>query len=75
MKIKKFILATLAGGFTMWILAGIWHKLLMAKFYVGETDATHEGTGIIFFAYIVLGVLMAYIYPLVYREDVPSSKV
>ena len=71
MKIKKFILATLAGGLTMWILAGIWHKLLMAKFYVGETDATHEGTGIIFFAYIVLGVLMAYIYPLVYKGGRP----
>ena len=72
MKIKKFILATLAGGITMWLLAGLWHELIMAKFYVGETDATHEGTGIIFLAYMVLGVLMAYIYPLGYKGGRPT---
>lgn len=72
MNIKKFILATLAGGVTMWLLAGLWHKLLMAKFYAGETDATHEGTGIIFLAYMVLGVLMAYIYSLGYKGGRPT---
>ena len=55
----------------MWILAGLWHELVMARFYASETDATHEGTGIIFLAYMVLGVLMAYIYPLGYRGGKP----
>ena len=67
MNIKKLTLAAMAGGITMWLLAGLWHKLIAIKFYAGETGATHEGTGIIFIAYIVLALLMAYIYPLVYK--------
>jgi len=72
MNIKKFILATLAGSVTMWLLAGVWHELLMAKFYAGETEATHEGTGIIFLAYMVLSILMAYMYPLGYKGGRPA---
>ena len=72
MNIKKLTLATLAGGVTMWLLAGLWHELLMARFYIGETRATHEGTGIIFLAYMVLAVLMAYIYPLGYKGGRPN---
>ena len=71
MNIKKLVLATLAGGVTMWLLAGLWHTLLMAKFYAGETDATHEGTGIIFLAYMVLSILMTYIYALGYKGGRP----
>ncbi|MCP4602293.1 MAG: hypothetical protein GY847_17545 [Proteobacteria bacterium] len=72
MNIKKLILATLAGSITMWLLAGIWHELIMAKFYTIETHATHEGTGVIFLAYLVLGILMAYIYPLGYKGGRPA---
>ncbi len=72
MNIKKLILATLAGSITMWILAGLWHELLMAKFYAGETEATHEGTGVIFLAYMMLSILMAYIYPLGYKGGRPA---
>ena len=43
----------------------------MAAFYKAETHATHEGTGIIFLAYLILGLLMAYIYPLGYKEGKP----
>ena len=71
MKIKKVIFSALAGGVTMWVLAGLWHEYLMAKFYIVETHATHEGIGIIFAAYMVLGVLMAYIYPLGYKGGRP----
>ena len=71
MHIKKFVAATLAGGAAMWILAGLWHEVVMATFYASETDATHQGTGIIFLAYIVLGALMAYIYPLGYKGGRP----
>ena len=56
----------------MWLLAGLWHQLIMAKFYTAETDATHEGSGIIFLAYIILGLLMAYIYPLGFKGGKPS---
>jgi hypothetical protein len=72
MSIKKFILATLAGGVAMWLLAGLWHQLIMDAFYTSETHATHEGTGIIFLAYVVLAILMAYIYPFGYRGGKPA---
>ena len=56
----------------MCLLAGLWHKLLMVQFYASEVDATHEGTGIIFIAYIILGILMAYLYPLIYKGGKPA---
>lgn len=71
MNVKRLALATLAGGVGMWVLAGIWHELILAPFYAHATGATHEGTGIILIAYLVLGVLMAYIYPLGYRGGRP----
>lgn len=47
----------------MWLLAAIWHKLLMTQFYIEVTTATHEGTVIIFIAYLILAVLMLLLYP------------
>jgi hypothetical protein len=71
MKGKRFILAALAGGVSMWLLAGLWHELVMAKFYARETNATHEGTGVIFLAYMALSILMVYLYSRVYRGGRP----
>ncbi len=70
MNIRKFILATIAGGVTMWIVAGIWHNLIMANLYK-ETHATHEGIGIMLVAYIVLALIMVYMYPLGYKGGKP----
>lgn len=55
----------------MWLIAGLWHEIVMASFYTNESHATHEGTGIIFLGYIVLGLLMSYIYPLGYKRGNP----
>jgi hypothetical protein len=74
MNIKRFILATLAGGITMCLLAGLWHELIMAKFYALETHATHEGTGIIFIAYMVLSGLMVYLYSRIYKGERPAAE-
>jgi len=63
MNSRKLIIATLAGSISMWLLAGLWHEIIMEQFYKTETDATHQGTGIIFLAYVILGLLMAYIFP------------
>lgn len=71
MNIKKLIYAALAGGIAMWILAGVWHEFVMAAFYEAEAGATHEGTGVILLAYIILGFLMAYIYPMGYKGGKP----
>jgi len=63
MNTKQIIIATLASGLVMWALAGLWHKLLAVAFYSRETHASHEGVGIILIAYLVLGLLMAYLFP------------
>jgi hypothetical protein len=65
--LKKFVIAALASGIVMWLLAGLWHEIIMAEFYSSETHATHEGSGIIFIAYIILGLFMSYIFPLGYK--------
>ena len=74
MNAKKLLLAALAGSVSMWALAGLWHKLIVANFYERATEATHEGTGVIFLAYLVLGVLMAYMYPLGYKGGRPLAE-
>lgn len=66
----RSIIAALAGGFGMWVVAGLWHNLIMPALY-SETHATHEGIGIMLVAYIVLGALMAYMYPLGYKGGSP----
>lgn len=71
MDLRKPSLAALGSGIGMWLLAGLWHKILMVQFYTVETHASHEGTGIIFLAYLVLGLLMAYMYPLGYKGGRP----
>ena len=73
MNIKKFILATLGGSITMWLLAGLWHEVIMAKFYSVQADASHEGMGSILLAYLVLAALMAYLYPLVDKKGHPAA--
>jgi len=65
MDIKTIAMATVAGGTAMWALAGIWHKIVAVAFYTSETHAKHEGIGIILAAYLVLGLFMAYLYPMV----------
>ena len=62
------MLLTLAGGISMWLLAGLWHEIIMAQFYTAQTHATHEGTGIILLAYLILAALMAYLYPRIYTD-------
>ncbi len=74
MKIRKLLAAALAGSLSMWLLAGLWHELIMANFYKAETDATHQGSGIILVAYVVLGLLMAYMYPIGYKGNKPWTE-
>ena len=69
---RKLLLATFLASIVMWLFAGLWHEILMAQFYQRETEATHEGTGVIFVAYLVLGFIMAYIYPIGYRGKKPA---
>ena len=71
MNIRFFLVAGAVGAVAMWAFAGIWHKVILKAFYEAATEATHEGTGIIFIAYLVLGGLMAYLFPLGYKGGRP----
>ena len=66
LNLRKLILSTLIGGLGMWIIAGIWHNLIMANLYK-DVHATHEGLGVLLVAYFILALIMAYIYPLGYK--------
>jgi hypothetical protein len=72
MQLKKFVISVLAGSLSMWLLAGLWHKVIMAQYYAAVHNTTHEGTGIILTAYLILGIFMAYLYPLVYKGGRPT---
>lgn len=69
-KLLKFTIASVAGGFSMWVVAGLWHNLILPGLYE-ETHATHEGIGIMLIAYLVLGIIMSYMYPLGYKGGKP----
>ena len=69
--LKKLILSTLIGGLGMWVIAGIYHNLIMANLY-DETQATHEGLGILLVAYFILALIMANVYPLGYKGNSPA---
>ena len=70
MNLKKTLSVTLSAGLGMWMIAGIWHNLIMANLYE-DTHATHDGIGYLLIAYLILALLMAYIYPLGYKGGKP----
>jgi len=71
MNMKKITLATLGSALTMWLVAGLWHEVIMAEFYACATHGSHEGRGIILIGYIILAGLMAYLYPLLDKTGRP----
>ena len=68
----KQIQAVFAGGLVMWIVAGLWHNLIMANLYE-DVHATHEGIGLLLVAYFILAGFMAYLYPLIYTGKKPVT--
>lgn len=69
-KLQKLGLATLAGGLGMWIIAGLWHNLILPS--VNEDiHPHHEGLGLLLVAYFILAILMAYVYSLSYKGENP----
>ena len=72
MELKKLLLATILGGFGMWVIAGVWHNLIMAKLYE-DVHATHDAIGILLIAYLVLSLLMSHLYSIVFKGKRPIS--
>ena len=74
---KKFVGAWVVGAVVMFVLAGLWHMVILSGFY-----ATHayfparEGAliGYIALGYIVLALLMAYVYPKGYSGGAPATE-
>ena len=70
MNFKKLFLATFTSSTIMWVIAGLWHQVIMKHFYQNETTADHGGVGIILISYYILGALMSFAYfKLDARED------
>ena len=70
MKLKKLLLSTFFSGLGMWVIAGIWHNLIMANLYKG-IHATHDGIALLLVAYFILAFIMSYLYPLGYKGGKP----
>jgi len=62
LKIKKYSLIVFLASLSMWLFAGIIHEIIFEKFFKSHAGAAHEGTIIIFIAYLVLTLLMTYIF-------------
>lgn len=73
MDFKKLLLSTLISGFGMWVVAGVWHNLIMVNLYK-EVHATHKGIGILLLAYFVLALLMSYLYSRVFNGEKPITE-
>lgn len=57
----RLFLATTVGGLGMWIIAGLWHNLILPM--INENViAHHEGLGIGLVAYFILSFLLVYLY-------------
>lgn len=70
MNFKKILFSTLSAGFVMWVVAGVWHNLIMASLYE-DIHAKHEGIGLLLIAYFILALFMSYLYPLIYKGEKP----
>ena len=62
MNTRNILVSGLLASIVMCLLAGLAHELVFAQFFADATDAEHEGTAIIFVAYLVLGLMMSYLY-------------
>jgi len=58
---RPFLAAALA-ALSMWLLAGLWHTVVMVTFYTERTHAEHDGVGLILVAYLVLAGLMTWVF-------------
>ena len=73
MEVRKLILATVLGLAVMMFLSGLWHGLAMKDFYATHSPTLREVPllRIIGLGYLLLGVLMAVIYPKGYEVGSP----
>ncbi len=63
LKLMKSFQTGLITGLVMWVVAGLWHNLIVPSFYAKETGANHEGICLMLLSYMILALFMTYLYP------------
>lgn len=61
----RLIVANVLAGLGMWIVAGVWHNLLLPKLDE-STHAHDQGMVILLIAYFILALFMTYLYQQMY---------
>jgi hypothetical protein len=77
MDAKKCLTATVAGFVVMFVLAGLWHMVIMDEFYARHTYVPGREEpllGYIGLGYLILAALMAYVYPKGYSGGSPVKE-
>lgn len=58
----RILPAILATGACMWVVAGLWHNLVVPALYAGAGHASHDGIGVLLVAYLILAGIMGSLY-------------
>ena len=77
MDTKKCVIATVVGFVVMFLLAGLWHMLIMGNFYASHSYFPARETPMMEYiglGYLILALLMAYIYPKGYSSGSPVKE-
>jgi len=77
MDFKKFLTAMVLGFFTMFVLGGLWHMLVMKSFYDrygGDSALAEPNMLFIILGVLILAALMAYMYPQGYKGGSPLKE-
>ena len=76
MNTKKFVLAAIAGFIVMFGISALWHKIVMGSFYGNHYEAIATNVDLLYvlIGYLVIGLLMAFIYPIGYKGGSPLKE-
>ena len=77
MNVKKFVLAWVVAFVVTFLLAVLWHLFLLADFYEVQSQALareEPNMAVIIVGYLILGFLMALVYPIGYKGGSPVKE-
>lgn len=66
-KIFKYFLLTVSCGLAMWIVAGLWHNLILPALYT-YVEPHHEGIWVMLISYFILAFLMVYLFEIIQKK-------
>jgi len=71
---RRFLIGALAAFAVAFLLSGLWHVVLMGDFYESATVSGREAPLMwaIALAYLMVGAIMAYMYPKGYEGGSPA---